>query len=220
MEGHMADENSGVYETTAAVLMFHPNLHTPKAFKGKGGKENGEPKYSGNFAMKPDHPDLNPMKKAAAAVAKAKWPGRSLKELAFPFANGDAKADLDKARGKNSEYNRGYVIMAARSKFEPRLVAFVNKKIVEVTAENRTALKDKFFFGAEAFIEVNFVAYEGVGNNPDGVTAYLNKVQVTGKGTRIAAAGGVSEHFRNYVGAASGEDPTASSAEDDDEVPF
>lgn len=217
----MADDNGGVFDTTFPVVVLHPNFFVAKAFKGKGGKDNGDPKYSGNLGMKPDHPDLSAMKKLAAAVARAKWPNRDLKELAFPFKNGDKLADASKVKGKNGEFNRGLVIIPARSKFEPRLAAIVNRSIAEYdTPEARIKNKDKFFFGAEALVQVNFVAYDGVGNNPDGVTAYLNQVCVTGKGTRIQGTGGVSETFRGYAGSMSVEDPTKGSTADDDEIPL
>lgn len=216
----MADEaNSGVYDTTHPVTMFFPNLDKPRAFKGKNGKDNGEPKYSANFGMAADHPDLLPMKRVALAVAKAQWPGRDIKTLAFPFLNGSDRADKAKARGKNSEHERNLVVMPARSKFEPRLSAIVNRQIVEYDDEAaRAKAKDKFFNGAEVLVQVNFVAYEGVGQNPDGVTAYLNQVLATGKGKRIAGSQGVSETFRSYAGAMSAEDPTRAAT--DDEIPF
>ena len=75
----------------------------------------------------------------------------------------------------------------------------------------------KFFFGAEVYAQVNLVAYKGVGANPDGVTAYLNMVVATGKGTRITSAKSASEVFSGYAGRVSDEDPTAGG---DDEIPF
>lgn len=214
----MADDNTGIFDTTHPVRLFHPNLHTPKAFKGPNGKANGEEKYSANLAMGPDHPDLAAMKKLAVAVARAKWPTRPLTELSFPFQNGDKLADKAKSKGKSGEFNRGLVIMPARSKFPPRLSAIVNRQVVEYEDEARVKAKDKFFFGAEVLAQVNFVAYDGVGNNPDGVTAYLNQVCATGKGERIAGVGGVSETFRGYAGALSGVDPTTAAG--DDEIPI
>lgn len=215
----MADDNSGVYDTTHPVLMFHPNLFVARAF-GPKGKETGEPKFSANLAFKADHPDLLPLKKLAAAVARAKWSSRPFSELAFPFTDGNKLADKAKTRRKEAEYNRGLVIVPARSKFEPRLAAIVNRQIVEYEGDARLAAKAKFFFGAEVLVQVNLVAYDGVGNNLDGVTAYLNMVLATGKGTRIAGASSAAETFRGYVGAMSAEDPTVGAGSTDDEIPF
>lgn len=207
------------YALTIPVVMTHPALFVPRAF-GKKGKETGEPKYSSNFLFDPANTDLVAMKGLAAKVAKARWPGRALSELKFPFSNGDKVADKRKEKsGKDDgDFNRGKVVIAARSKFQPALSGVENGKVVDYTEDTIAPAKKKFFFGAEVLAEFNFVPYDGVGNNPDGVTAYLNKVFATGKGTRIAGQTSAAETFKGYVGSASVEDPTK--APMDDEIPF
>lgn len=218
----MTDEAavSGVYNLTEPVVMTFPNLLVPKAF-GQKGKESGEPKFSANFAFAPDSADLKAMKATAARVARAKWPGIDFKVLAFPFSNGDKLADEAKAAKKDREYYRGHVIVAARSKYEPRLSGIENGVAVDYEGDARKAANAKFYSGVKVLAQVNFVAYKGVGRNPDGVTAYLNMIFTTNKGTRLSTSQSAAEVFKGYVGNISAEDPTAGRREMiDDEIPF
>jgi hypothetical protein len=58
------------------VRLAFPQLWVPKATTGKDGKP-GKPKYSANFIMAPDHPDMPKLKAIILAVAKAKWADQS-----------------------------------------------------------------------------------------------------------------------------------------------
>lgn len=217
----MADEPqvSGIVSLTVPVVMTFPNLITPKAFTKKG-KSQGEPKYSANFSFEVDSEDLKTLKATAAKIAKAKWPGRELKELSFPFTSGDKLADKAKAEGKNREYYRGKVVVAARTIFEPVMSGIENGKLVDYEGEARKLASTKFYSGVEVLAQVNFVAYEGVGNNPDGVTAYLNKVFTTGKGKRLGGSVSSAEAFKDYMGKMTTEDPTQGASVEDEEIPF
>lgn len=214
-------EQTGLFNLTAPVVMVHPNLFEAKAFGSKG-KESGTPKFSANFLFDPDSDDLKGMKQVAAKVAKARWPDRKLSELKFPFTNGDLLADKAKNKKppKDGEFNRGKIVVAARSKFEPRLAGIENGKVVDYEGDARLKAKPKFFFGAEVLAQFNFVAYDGVGANPDGVTAYMNMVFTTGKGTKIAGGASAAEVFKGYVGHSTTEDPTGGADLSDDEIPF
>lgn len=213
----MAENTPGLYTLTAPVLMAFPSLLVPKAFKGKNGKDQGEPKYSANFVFKPDHPDLTPLKNLVVKIAKARWPDRDLKELALPFSSGtklaDARAAVCKEKGKepDGEYQRGCAVINSKSKYQPTLSYLVDGRLIElVTEAEKKANQDKFYFGVEALANFNVVAYEGPGKNPDGVTIYLNAVLSLNKGKRLG--GGVppaSEVFKGYAGSATTEDPTA-----------
>lgn len=209
----------GKFAITNPVILAHPHLFEAVAYKSNG-KEKGEPKFGGNLIITPG-PELDALKAKAAAVAKAKWPTRALGDLKFPFASGDKLADKRKAKSGKDDgaYQRGKVVINAKSKYRPRLAIVANGRIVDLEDEAAIAQhKSKFFFGAEVLAEVNFVAYE----NPekDGVTAYLNLVLATGKGTRIAGGASASEVFKGYQGSVSAEDPTAGAVELDDEIPF
>ena len=66
--------------------------------------------------------------------------------------------------------------------------------------------------GVDVLVQLNFVAYDGVGNNPDGVTAYLQHILSFNSGERLKGGGGgkpASEVFGGYIGLPSDVDPTA-----------
>lgn len=213
----MSEENEGIVNLTRPVIQTFPNLDEAKAVKGPNGKPSGEPKFSDNFEFEPDHTDYATLKAAAVAVAKAKWPGRDLKELAFPFSNGDKLADKAKAKGKDREFSRGKVVLVSRSKFQPILSVVEGGKIVEIDGNDKAKIKKLFYSGVHALAQFNFTAYDGVGANPDGVTAYLNKVLSLNQGTRLTGGASSAEVFKDYIGSATDYDPTAGL---DDEIPF
>lgn len=204
-----------IMSLTQPAVMAHPNLFEARAF-GKKGKESGTPKFSANLVQAADSPDLAMAKKIAVEVARARWPGRSLAELKFPFSNGTKLADKRKVeceaakKTPDGEYQRGKVVIAARSKFEPALSVLENGRITDLEGPARLAAKGKFYFGVEVLAELSFVAYEGVGANPDGVTCYLQKVCSLNKGTKIAGNGtSAAETFKGYTGHYTAENPAA-----------
>lgn len=220
-------KNNNVYENytlTAPVLMAFPNLITPKQVAGKG-----DPKFSANFVIAADHPDLAAIKSVVTRIAATRWPGRPVAEIQIPLKSGTVMADKrlkqlqDKARadGKDpaavvsdGEYQRGKVVVTATSGEDrpPSLSVILNGKIVDLEDPAlKVQHKDKFFFGAEVLAQINFATYDGNGSTiPDGITAYLSMVLSTGKGERIG--GGqkpASEVFKGYAGSYSAEDPLA-----------
>jgi hypothetical protein len=216
----------GVFRSSLPAVLLHPHLHEARRFKDRQGRESGEPKYDCNFMLK-DGDDLKAIKALLGMVAKAAWPGRSMKELAFPMVSGTKKADeraeASSAKGKASdgEFQRGMVNLVARGKFEPKLGVIRNRKIVDLEGPARAASKAEFFFGAEVLFEVKFVAYEGVGANPDGICAYLNAVVATGGGTHLSGTKSVAETFSGYAGTLSDESVnTGQGPVTDDEIPF
>lgn len=218
----MTEAQAGIFNLTSPVVMTFPNLFAPKAFKGKTGKDLGEPKYSANLVFDPASQDFLDIKALVAKLARAKWPGVDFKTLVLPFINGTKSADDRKAKGKDdNEWMRGKVAIPARSKFQPRLSGVENGRIVDYEDEAvQAAKKAKFFFGAEVLAQLNLVAYDPVGSNGRaGVTAYLNMVMVTGKGTKLSGGATAAETFKGYAGAASMEDPTGGAGLDD-QIPF
>lgn len=215
-----AKQQGEIFNLTLPVVMTHPNLFVARAF-GQKGKETGEPKFSANFILNADNADLAAMKQAAAKVARARWPSRDLKELKFPFSSGDKTNERRKAKGKKAdEHIAGKVVVAGRSKYQPRLAIIENGRgIVDLEGSALEANKGKFYPGVEVLAQFNFVAYDGVGANPDGVTAYLNMVLSTNKGKKIATGASASEVFKGYAGHSTTEDPTGGDALDD-EIPF
>ncbi len=211
----MAENDIGLYNLTKPVILAHPNLAIARGF-GPKGKEKGEPKFGASFLFAPDSEDLKALKAVAAKVAKAKWPSRELKSLSFPFQSGDKLAERRKEKsGKDDgDFQRGKVVLKAKSKYEPRLAGIEGGKLVDYEGPARATSVSKFFFGAEVLAQFNFVAFEGTDN--DGVTCYLNMVVATGKGTKIAGGPSAAETFRGYVGSSTTEDPTAGESLDDE----
>lgn len=226
-----AKSNVGIYTTVAPAIMGHPAVVEPKKFKNAKGQETGEPKYSAIFVFEPDSEDLKGLKGAMAAVAKAKWPGRDLKELKFPLTAGDTLIEKRKKKlaTKNKEYTgdadfqKGMVVLKSSSKYRPQLSVVENGKLVEVTDETLAIHKGKFYFGAKCLAQFNFVAYEATKDgDPDGITCYLNMVLSTNKGERIKSGGNAADVFKGFVGNLSAEDPTAGQDAEtvDDDISF
>ena len=215
--------NGENYELTMPARMFHPNLLEAKAVVING-KPTGEPKFSINLALALGHPDILPMKQLVAKLAMEKWPGRNLRlqspdpmALQFPFTDGTILADKAKAKvdagvqgARLCEYNRGYVIVPCRSKFQPAMACFINGQPADLNNDDLKKMHaSKFYMGAECLVTINFWAYDRATERGfDGVTARLNAVAVTGKGDRIggrSAAGMLG----TAQGHATMEDPTA-----------
>lgn len=216
-----APKIDGRYTLTAPVRMPFQNLITPTPV-GRKGKAKGDPKYSGTFLLEPDSADLKALKAKAAEVARARWPGRDLKELKFPFTNGDKRAEKAKNAGKDGSFFNGKVVLDARSKYEPRLAILAGKAVRDLEGAQRTVEgKAKFYNGCFVVPQVNFVAYEGQAEdgigNPDGVTAYLDAVLWVKDGARIGGAS-AAEVFKAFAGTVSGE--SATEGAEDDEILF
>lgn len=215
-----AQDNIGLFTLTKPVVSAHPALLEAKAFT-KNGKPAGEPKFGIRLLFDPDSDDLKALKAVAVAVARARWPGRDLKELHFPFENGDKLAEKRKAKSGKDDgaFQCDKVVVTARSKYQPKLGILEGARLVDLDSEALIgAHKSKFYFGVKVFAQLNLVAYEG-GTGPDGVTAYLQSVLSTNKGDKIAGGGqSVSETFKAYVGSVTVEDPTG--ADLDDEIPY
>lgn len=224
-----------IYNLTVPTVLVHPNLITAKPFKGKGGKETGEPKFSGSFVLPPGHADFDGLRAVAKAVALAKWPGRDVageaknRLFAFPFSSGNAliqkRINSLKAKGKeytgDADFQKDAIILKSSSKFQPRLSVIVNGKPVDLDETTIPVHKGKFYFGVQSLAQFNFVAYEGVGANPDGVTAYLNMVLSLNRGEKLTSGGpSAAEVFSAYAGVASSEDPTGSTLGLNDDISF
>lgn len=220
----MVDEVIYSFVSKAPVVLSHPHLTDPAQVVVRG-KPTGKLRYSASFVMDPASDDFVAVKAQAAACAKAQWPGVPLNDgqIKFPFKMGDKEADKRVAKGKSDgEFQRGKVILKAASEFEPALAHFVGGVVTDyvMPAQKNEAKKDAFF-GAHVYFKVTFRAYD-LSDGDDGakkfVTAYLDQVLVTGKGTKMSGARTASETFSGYVGGSTVEDPTAGM--DDDEIPF
>lgn len=227
----MTTENTGLYSMTAPAVMAFVALTTPKKFKDRNGKETGEAKFGVTFVFPPEHPDLKGMKDAAIAVARAKWPGVKLADLKFPFEAGEKTIEARKRNlaKKSKEYKGetdfalGKSLLKAASKYPAGLAAIINGKVIDLdTPDKLSAHGHMFFFGAEGLGQVTFQAYDPIKEGDKaGVTCYINKVLVTGKGERLTKGMSAAETFSGYVGKTTTEDPTGPKGETlDDDIPF
>ena len=246
----MSEAVDGTVAFTTPVVLAFPNLFEAKKFKGKGGKEQGEPKFGASFTLDPESPDTKSLKSKAMQVAKAKWPGRDVAaesrprvvtdeqgvsmtlpaKFAFPFKSGDklcaervAKlAKEGKQDDGKGDFQKGKIVIKVSSKFQPRLAVIAGGKIVDLdTPELITLHRGKFFFGAEVLLQVNVVGYDKVGDGgTDGVTIYPNLILATGKGTRLSGGASAAEVFKGYVGNISAEDPGSNADMEDDMIPL
>lgn len=202
----MSKEKIGAYDFVAPSTLNFEHIFVPHAFKGEPPEK---ARYEADIEIDGDSPDLA-MKAVAAAVARAEWPGRDLSELAFPWSLGDKLADQAKAKEKNREHSRGKLVLKARSKFAPALAVLHNGTKVNFLDERRPLAKEHFYNGVQVYVGVTFNAYKGVGQNPDGINAFLDVLVSTKKGTRLQSGGSSRlETFSRYAGSYSAEDPTA-----------
>lgn len=212
----MSDKADGRIAMLKPVRALFCNVLNARKFV-KNGKEVGDAKHDATFVLDAD--DIKALKDKAIEVAKAKWPGRDLKELKFPFTKAETAAEKAKAKGKDASiYTAGTFLISGRSKYPPQLSVLEGKKVVEFNEQNRGLAKSKFYNGCYVVPQFNFVPYTG--DDKDGVTAYLDALLWIKDGPKI---GGVSasEAFKGYVGSVSGEDPTGGSASElDDDIPF
>lgn len=187
---------------TPEFRLVFPNLFEAKPFM-RNGKPAGEPKYGLTMLFAPN--DIAGLKAKAIEVAKAKWPGRDLKELAFPLKNGDSLAEKAEAKGKDGSFYRGTIVLKASSKFKPQVVGADRQPILD---------KDKVYSGCYGYAEINFVPYDAINDGAkDGVTAYVNFVMKSRDGQRVAGRT-AADVFAGIQGGTSNEDVL------DDEIAF
>lgn len=214
----MTEKADGRYTFAAPVRMPFGNLITAVPV-GQKGKAKGDPKFSGTFLLTLDSADLKAAKAKAAEVARARWPGRDLKELKFPFSDGEKRAEKSAKKGKDGSMFKGFVVLDARSKYPPQLAVLENGKVTSLEGAQRDIVgKQKFYNGCYVVPAVNFVPYDGQAEdgvgNPDGVTAYLDMVLWYKDGERVGG-GNAAEVFRGFAGNVTNEDPIGN-----DEIPF
>lgn len=225
----MSTDTAGVFSASRPTLGSFLNVVEAKKVT-KSSKE--EPKFSGNFELDADNPDLAGARATIAAVARAKWPSLNIGEaikagtLLVPLASGDKLADKAAADNANPahknyrkdrlrEWSRGKQVLTARSQFQPNLSYVENGRLVELADQAAVVqARSKFDTGKQVLFQVNFVAYDAVGEGKPGVTAYLNMVCSTGVGEKLISGGpSAAEVFKGYMGLESTEDPTGGASD-------
>lgn len=230
-----------IIKATSAKVMTWPVLVKPEFQKLSNGTQTEKRKFSAQFILNQDDPDVVTLKRAVLgeikrvfpteygqAVTACSQPGQKATvdavlgylsgRLNIPLVDGTAKAAARVVVGKNdAEYVRGKVLLNASSREEspPALGGIENGVVVNYeTADQRAMAASKFFFGAEAFYKVNVKAYNA-SSTVRGVSAYLQTVVVTGAGERLGPQGGsATEDFGHVAGKVTNVNPL------DDEIPF
>jgi len=231
MESDMTDEaDKGRFQLTQPVILANPQLDVPKPYKDPvTKKESGEPKYTARLVFDPASSDFGELKNMVAAAAKAKHPGVSFKELAFPFKSGDTAieeskkklAKTDKKYDGRLDYLAGKVYVQCRSQFAPVMAGIVNGKLVDIASDAAALILKTFFGGAQVYAVLKVNAYDAVGSNKAGVQIFLNELMATGQGKKLpGGTRSAASTFAGVAGKMSAEDPTAGSAASDDEIPF
>lgn len=206
----MSDKIDGTIVSPEAIIVF-PNLFEPKAFKDKTGKTKGEPTYSGLFGFDPAAADE--LKEKAKEIAKAKWPGRTLSELRFPFINGDKEAEKAAAGKKDGGFYKGKTWVKASTQYAVQVIGPDKAEWAKGSPFER-----KVYSGVYGYAEFNFVAYDGVNGGQDGVKAYLNYVMISKTDTPRVAGKDARTVFAGVTGGKSTHNPVDNI--DNDEIPL
>lgn len=203
----MTEQATNEQIVTEEFRVAFPNLFEPSA-PVINGKAQGEPMYS--VVMLFDSEDkVKPLKEAAVRVAKAKWGENvDLKSLRFPFKRGDEEAKKASQKGKDGSFYEGTTVLKANSKYAPGVVGPDKQDLLD---------RQAIYSGSYGRAEVNIVAYDGPGDAPDGVKAYINFYMKTRDGQRIAGRT-AKDVFSNVEGSSTHEDPTGGDLMDD--IPF
>ena len=208
----------GRFVPAREVRMLFPNLYEAKAVT-RNGKAVGEPKFSARLKIaSTDTKTIDAIKAKAVEVAKAHFGANvDLKSLKWPFTDGAKEAERSKAKGKDGSIFEGGFIVTSRSKYQPRLSIFqgANKAPQELADATLAAAKGKFYSGCYVLPQLNFVAYDAVGEGgKPGVTAYLDQVMWVKDGERIGGSS-AAEAFKGYQGSVTDENPLDTGLDDD-----
>ena len=216
----MAEKLDNRFKFEAApVRMLYGTVITPKVSDYGGGRKS-DPHFEVQAGIPLDHPELKALKAKIAAIAKAEF--GTTEGVATPLKDGTKMADKAKARGKNRERCRDFVILKASSSAEypPSLAYVANGAGVDVEDGMRSQVAGKFYQGVNIGMEVTLKAYKGNDENiPNSVVAYLSNVVSLGFGEKLG--GGASSRHAGLiknVGTVSEDDPTEEDIDADIEL--
>lgn len=187
---------------TPEFRVLFPNLFEPTAPPGKDGKPQGEPKYS--IVMLFSDEAIKPITEAVKQVAKQAFPNQDLSSLHLPVKRGSEEKQKAEKKGKNGDIYDGSWVVKASSKFPPGVIG----------PDKGEVWSKDIWSGTYGRAELNIVAYDGVGANPDGVTCYVNFYMKTRDGERLAGRT-AQDVFADVEGGSTSEDPTGSGGDDD-----
>jgi len=157
------------------VRLLFPNVFQPQPVVING-KTQGDPIYSALLLVREDQ--FNPFMEYAKAVAEAKFGSDAIQSLAFPFKRGSEEKAKAEQKGKDGSIFEGMWVVKATTKHQPTVVDQNLNYIPEIQSS-------RVYNGVEAYTELNFTSYDGIGANPNGIKAYLNKVLSMETGERL-----------------------------------
>lgn len=223
-----------IIKATTAKVMTWPTLITAEAQKLKNGEITKDKKFSADFILSQDDPDLLTIKRAVIDEVKRVFSAEYIQamtacsqggqkptvsgmlgylggRLNLPLTDGTVKADARVALGKtDGEYARGKTVLhtSSREASPPALGGVVNGRVIDyATADQRAMNAGQFYFGVEAYFKVNVKAYNA-SSTVRGVSAYLQTVVTTNTGDRIGPQGAsATEDFGHVSGHVSAVNP-------------
>lgn len=202
-----AEKNNVGRMLTPEARVLYPHLFEPRT--EAAGRKLRTPQYEADLVFDTDA--IDEMKREAIKVAHAKWPGRDLKTLKFPFKAGNqTNAKRTEKAKKPIEAIADKIVLKVKAaeQYPPQVVDHNGDQII-----NRTQV----YSGCYGFAEINFVAYDGNGEEiKDGVTVYINAFMKSRDGEKVGGRD-AKQIFAGVIGKQTQEDPTAGL---DDEIPF
>lgn len=179
------------------VRLLFPNVFQPQPVVING-KTQGDPIYSALLLVREDQ--FDPFMQYAKAVAEAKFGSDAVPNLMFPFKRGSEEKAKAEKKGKDGSIYEGMWVVKTTTKHPPEVVDQNIKDIPEIQS-------NRVYSGVHAYTELNFTTYDGVGANPDGVKAYLNKVMSLETGERLGGRT-AKDAFADVAGKATDENVT------------
>lgn len=203
-------------------VLFNPALAEARKIGGKG-----DAKFEVQIGLEADHPDLLPLKKEMARIARERWgQDTDLKKLQLKFVNGDDEYDYCANKmepaDKRKEYPqlKGLQIMKLRSK-NPISVFDVrqrNEKGVPVEITDAETIRRVIYAGSYVSMKLTLATYDEISDRdpnkarPPGVTVYPEQICFVADGERLTSGGNSDgSGFAAVQGAVSAEDPTGDS---------
>lgn len=188
---------------TPTALLSYPWLDKPQPL-AKDAKPGTKEKYSATLIF-PAGTDINALRKAALAVAEAKWPGKvqemieaSKKSIA---AGGPMTFRLPFRSDAKPGYPDGCTFINCRGNTAPGLV-YAHAAPGKTTPEPVPAdkVKEVFYPGAKVRGSVTAFAYDNSGNK--GISFGLNNLQKVAEGERMDSRVAAEDEFTADLSAA------------------
>jgi len=154
--------------TLMGVIISYPTLFTAKAFTNSQGVPQGDPKYSADFLISPNHPQRAIVEKMASDAETAGFPG------GMPSGCNNAVRSYDELYNGSDSYNpslSGWLVVKCTAKQDnkPAVVDINKQEVIDPSSA---------YGGAKVNAAIGISAYTG---GVGGIGGWLNGVQLTGE---------------------------------------